>query len=97
VAVGVNGRPFDELIATDDKSLVVARVIRGWDVEENDRAYATLIDELGKFRETSPEAAEQLAKTIFTAVVEFGEDLPDMYWVHVAVLCSEMLVYGLRP
>lgn len=75
---------------------LIRYVASGWDLDNPEVSVPAVLKELLEVRQTvASEATEELADDIFKAVVSLGEQLPDMFWVHVAVECAECLRYGL--
>jgi hypothetical protein len=85
-----------EIVHTSQPMEIVDQVLEFW--EEDDAGLSRRqqwIDELESFRATkSQEDVDRLARILYLTMIAFGEELPDMKWVHVAVICDELLRLG---
>ncbi len=86
------------LVSRGESMSLVRRVILGWDSEDTGDSVPSFIHELSLLRPSlTLQSREIFAAALFSALVEFGERLPDMYWVHVAIICTEFLTHGVAP
>jgi len=84
-----------DLVSKSRPMDVVEQVIDVWDDDEGDRSRQELLDDLESFRATSSQdEVHDLAWVIYSTLINFGEEASDMYWVHVAVICDELLRLG---
>lgn len=75
---------------------IAEQIVDFWqeDDEGNSRRQEWL-DGLESFRATSSEdEVNKLARIVYLTLIAFGEELPDMSWVHVAVICDDLLRLG---
>lgn len=94
----VNLEYVDKYNGVGDSTTMIALILEAWDEDGSPRRGQRVVYELAEYRrQTSAAESAELAGRIFRQMVDLGEHLPDMYWVHVAVICSDLLKWGVEP
>ncbi|WP_445189208.1 hypothetical protein ACTXG6_19355 [Pseudonocardia sp. Cha107L01] len=85
-----------DLVNSTHPMAVVEQVLDVW--EEDNEGQSRRQEWLGRlesFRATgSEDEVNELARLLYTSLIGFGEELPDMSWVHVAIICDDLLRLG---
>jgi hypothetical protein len=82
------------LASADDEDTMLAILLNGWS-DDYQQGRKHLLGRLRAYR-TMPDAAtlDKIAECVYRVLIRFGEEIAEMRWVHLAVECRDMLVYG---
>ena len=85
---------LDSPAVRSDPDAVLSVLLDGWD-DDYDDGRKLLLGRLHVYRAThSGRSLSATAQVIYDTLIAFGEELADMRWVHLAVECRDVLLFG---